>query len=453
MRKKGLRCVIAVMVAVVVGICSAGCAGKEKTFPTYGTDKSFYIAGWGSPYAAEEDYRLAKEAGINHFLVVEAYSPSGTFIPTDLLELNKGAGITTVMHTNNDYGKAVDGKLSLHDTDYKDFSEYIDRICYCDEPVYSNFSTLKEWAKAHDEKYGDEFTFYVNLMGSYMRTEEMGDTAETQNYDHFVDEFCSQVLSEIKTGKRVLSCDMYPFSRRNGRVSILTGWLYTLEKLMYSAKENGAVHEEFIQVTEHLTNPKATEESIRYQAYVLLNFEVSGLTYFTYSSPFEDYKNSCVNLNKSQSLNDEYYYVKTVNSELRAFENIYLNYSVDGVMPVYGTENDYDVDENGEVIGNPLMRMMRRSLKSVDKVKSITATEDTLVSDMTDKDGNKAYLITNFSNPYDGNSDVVDITFDKKAKYTRLAVFRKGERKVYEVKDNKFTLELESGEGVFVMPA
>ena len=111
MRKKGLRCVIAVMVAVVVGICSAGCAGKEKTFPTYGTDKSFYIAGWGSPYAAEEDYRLAKEAGINHFLVVEAYSPSGTFIPTDLLELNKGAGITTVMHTNNDYGKAVDGSF------------------------------------------------------------------------------------------------------------------------------------------------------------------------------------------------------------------------------------------------------------------------------------------------------------------------------------------------------
>ena len=167
-----------------------------------------------------------------------------------------------------------------------------------------------------------------------------------------------------------------------------------------------------------------------------------------------DFKNSCVNLDKSQSLNDQYYYVKTVNEEIRAFEDIYLNYSVNGVMAVYGTENDYDVDEEtGEVLGNGTMRMMKKAVKRIDGVESITATEDTLVSDMTDKDGNKAMLITNFSDPYEGLDDAVEIKFDKNKKYTRLAVFRKGVRKVYEVKDNKITLELESGEGIFVMPA
>lgn len=459
MKKKWVRFTVAVLAVALTGMFFVACAKDgAKTFPTYDEGKSFYVAGWGAPYAAEADYRLAKEAGINHFTVLEEYGPGGAFTAQGRLDLNKGAGISSVMHIGNDYNDSTGDTLEKFDTDYNRFAEYADRVFYCDEPIYSNFATLKEWAKEHDEAYGSKFAYYVNLLSGAARPNEFGDTPQTQTFENYVSKFCSEVLSEIKTGEKILSCDMYPIVTKNGKTSILSTWLYTLETMMYNAKESGAKHEEFVQVTEHPnggTNyPRATEESIRFQAYVLLNFETSGLTYFTYSSPMPDFKNSCVNLDKSQSLNDQYYYVKTVNAELRAIENIYLNYAVDGVMPVYGTENDYDVDdETGEVLGNSAMRMMKKAVKKIDGISQITATEDTLVSGMSDKDGNKAMLITNFSNPYDGLDDTVEIKFDKKAKYTRLAVFRKGERKVYEIKDDKITIELEPGEGIFAMVA
>lgn len=456
MSKRFVRVISAIWLIAMAATCFVGCGktDEEKTFPEYDTGKSFYIAGWGTPYATADDFRLAKEAGFSHFIVSETYSQSGTFTAQETLDFNKDAGMTSVMHIGNHYNS----ELEKPNTDYTNFEEYTDRICYSDEPVFSDYATLKQWAKEHDETYGNKFAYYVNLLSAAARTSELGDTEKTQTYENYVGRFCEDVLGEIKTGEKILSCDFYPIVESRGRTAIKTQWLYTLETLMYNAKQHNAKHEEFIQVVAHTngndTFPIATEESIRYQAYVLLNFETSGFTYFTYSSPVANYKNSCINLDKSQSLNDQYYYVKTVNAEIRAFEDIYLNYSVDGVMPVYGTENDYDVDEEtGEILGNTVMRMMKKSVKKIDGVKSVTAEEDTLVSGMTDKDGNKALLITNFSNPYDGLYNTVDLTFEKSKKYTRLAVFRKGERKVYEIKDNKISLELEPGEGVFAMPA
>lgn len=450
--RNGMK-VAATALALTMALASlSACKGgdtAEKTFPSYETNRSFYIAGWGGPYAAEEDYRLAREAGINHFLVPEEYSKQDIFLNQAVLDLNTNAGITGVMHVGNSYNSA----LKKHDTDYNAFAGHIDRVCYSDEPIYRDFDTLKEWAAEHDEKYGDKFAFYVNLLGATEKVTDFGSTADSQTFEHYLEEYCSKVLGEIKIGEKILSCDYYPIVENvtYGITSFRLNWLYSLEQTMHYAHEYGAKHEEMIQVAKHRNGsdnyPEATESSLRFQAYVLLNFETSGFTYFTYSSPDSGFSGSCVNLNKSQSLNDQYYYVKKINEELRAFENIYLNYKVDGVMPVYSSENEDESDEN------PVMKMMKYSVASLDGVSSVVASQDTLVSGMSDKDGNKAMVITNFSNPYDGDSDEVTIRFDSSKKYTRLALFRKGERKVYEIKNNQITLELEMGEGVFVMPA
>lgn len=451
-RGKNTRVAVAALALTMALAPLSACSGggtAEKVFPTYETNHSFYVAGWGCPYVAEEDYRLAKEAGINHFLVTEDYSKQNVFLKQAELDLGTGAGITSVMHVGNSYNSV----LEKPDTDYNVFAEHIDRVCYSDEPIYKDFDTLKSWAAEHDQKYGNQFAFYVNLLGATEKLTDFSDTEETQTFEHYLEEYCEKVLGEIKTGEKILSCDYYPITENvtYGIKSIKLNWLYSLEQTMYYAHKYGAKHEEMIQVAKHKNGsdnyPESTENSLRFQAYVLLNFETTGFTYFTYSSPDSSFSGSCVNLNKSQSLNAQYDYVKKINEELRAFENIYLNYKVDGVMPVYSSENEDESDKN------PVMKMMKYSQKSLDGVSSVVASQDTLVSGMSDKDENKAMVITNFSNPYDGDSDEVTIQFDSSKKYTRLAVFRKGERKVYEIKDNQITLELEMGEGVFVMPA
>ncbi len=401
-------------------------------------NKSFYLGGWGSPHCEPKDYELARDAGIDHFLVTEEYSESGELKGKKEIDYAARVGIKSVLHIGNDYLSSTKTGLKKRDTDYGAIAA--DRICYSDEPIYANFPVLKAWAKEHDEKYGDTRTYYVNLLLVDMHPEEMGDTPETQTFDNYIGKFCSEVLSEIKKGERILSCDCYPLIIRDGKTVVRKKWLYNLETMMYNAVSCGAKHEEYVQVVEYNDLPRSTEESIRYQAYVLLNFGTSGLTYFTYSSPVADFKNSCVNLDESCSLNDQYYYVKNVNKELRAFENEYLNCSVDGVMPVYGTEYSLNKDSAIEEMKKPLSELYG--------VKSISATEDTLISEMTHGSGKKAYVITNFSNPYDGKTDTVDIKFDGKE---RLAVWQRGVRKEYEAKDGSFSLVLGAGDGVFVM--
>ncbi len=58
-------------------------------------------------------------------------------------------------------------------------------------------------------------------------------------------------------------------------------------------------------------------------------------------------------------------------------------------------------------------------------------------------------MITNFTMPTDDLEDVVKLEFKD---CNRALVWANGKRKVYEVRDNKLTLEIPSGEGVFVVP-
>ena len=58
-------------------------------------------------------------------------------------------------------------------------------------------------------------------------------------------------------------------------------------------------------------------------------------------------------------------------------------------------------------------------------------------------------MVTNFTDPVDMQNSVVSFEF-KNA--NRAVVYRGGERKIYEVKNNKVDLRLAPGEGIFVIP-
>lgn len=88
-------------------------------------------------------------------------------------------------------------------------------------------------------------------------------------------------------------------------------------------------------------------------------------------------------------------------------------------------------------------------MESLDKISSVTATQDTLVGQFHDKDGNKGYVVTNFSDPYDELDDKVVLNFKD---VNRAIVCRGGERKVYQIENNKLELDLGAGEGAFVIP-
>ena len=82
-------------------------------------------------------------------------------------------------------------------------------------------------------------------------------------------------------------------------------------------------------------------------------------------------------------------------------------------------------------------------------VKSVTATEDSIVGYMQDSQGNPGYMVVNFNDTtYKKKSDIV-FTF---ANYNKAYVYIDGVKQDVTLKNNQLTLNLDIGEGVFVIP-
>ena len=82
-------------------------------------------------------------------------------------------------------------------------------------------------------------------------------------------------------------------------------------------------------------------------------------------------------------------------------------------------------------------------------VKSVTATEDSIVGYMQDGQGNPGYMVVNYNDTtYQKKSDVV-FTFTN---YNKAYVYIDGVKQDVTLENNQLTLHLDVGEGVFVIP-
>ena len=88
-------------------------------------------------------------------------------------------------------------------------------------------------------------------------------------------------------------------------------------------------------------------------------------------------------------------------------------------------------------------------LTSHEGIESISASHDTLVGAYKDGDGRNGYMITNQSYSLDRMTDTVSVKF-KGAK--KALVVEKGEQKTVELANGQYTVQLDPGSGVFVIP-
>ena len=79
----------------------------------------------------------------------------------------------------------------------------------------------------------------------------------------------------------------------------------------------------------------------------------------------------------------------------------------------------------------------------------VTATADTLIGMGVDEKGNGGYTVVNYNDPYYDLSDEVTLTFKNANK---AVVYVAGKKEIKSLTDNKLTLKLGVGEGVFVIP-
>ena len=181
---------------------------------------------------------------------------------------------------------------------------------------------------------------------------------------------------------------------------------------------------------------------LRYQFYVDMAYGVQNFSYFTYTHSFiEGFGGGCVEREVSCKKTALYDWAQEINAELAKFDHVYLSFDWNGTMPIVGTDNP-----DGE---NAHFMALKHSLTALECANKVTATQDTLVGQFKDADGNDGLIVTNYTDPLDLVDDVVSFEF-KNA--NRALVYRGGERKIYEVKNGKLDIRLAPGEGVFVIP-
>ena len=424
--------VLQVTLAATMILFAVGCSEQEAAFPEYEDDREMMIGAWDSPMNTLEDIQLAKDMGLTHMFLDSVYAKRGTEAYEEALKLYEQVGLDVIVQM----GSSGQTEATVDDlTNYADYSA-VTHINYWDEPYYSNIDCIAELANEHIKKYGNDLIFLGNLFPNSATP-----AFENHGYTEYVRKYAEDVLSKFPEEYRYLSVDIYPLEGRNGESYVRANWLGCIETIVSQAKESGAIPHFFIQATEHYTYRAVTEEDIRYQFYVNMAFGAKAFSYFTYtSSILDDFEHSCVDRFESCKTYDTYDMAKQVNSEIKSFEHVYLNYDWKGTLPVLGKNNTEGYNLNFDGMSNPL--------ETLDVANRYDATEDALIGTFEDKDGNQGLMVVNFTDPANGLDNLVRFDFKEVSK---VRVFRKGQVYDYEVLNNRFDIELESGEGVFII--
>lgn len=359
----------------------------------------------------------------------------------------------TLMTSSDDYRLNDDLKVMLSEmVDNLSQYECFKGFSFRDEPNYPWAKTFGEVQDYLLEKNPDLF-FFTSMLPIY------GDPIRfTDNYDGSVENAYKDYIHAFADATGTFFYDSYPLYLNSvtNETRLDDTWLQNLRIVAESAKEKdfepgitiqscafGEWDKENVQEYKRATNTKA---DISFQVYSSLAYGMKYITYFTYwehinSSYAEEFYSAMVMYPEKKGgepiKTDAYYAVKEVNEEIKKFDHIFMKYDWEGTMGV-----------TKEGAQKSLMLAQAGNYTSP-RIQSVTATDETIIGCMKDKDGYDGFMIVNMTDPGKKLSDSVTVTF-KKA--TKAIVYVKGEEQTVELENGTYTFDLASGEGVFVIP-
>ena len=466
MNKKNLMKKISVALSAFLVACSsfAFSACDEKTkrvFVEKGEEFEFGMSWF--PSFTDGAFRQIAECGFD-FVTLNEYQcgdlsnrgekgESDYFLTKEVIELAAKYGMKSIPHLRNaGLSDQFEGYDDLYLDDYYSSNENVDFICVFDEPWYKHIDGIGAEVERYESKYKDK-VFWVNLFPEYVvgggiNTNELGG----KSYAQYIKHFCDTVLKKV-TGERWLTLDAYPYlynetSKTNGGIE--PTWLHTMEIIAESAKEVGNCHVmAHLQTCSYLDHREPTLADMRQQTWVNMAFGAEKLSCYDYAKP---QGHELHGADKISMVDDDgkpthiYYSVQQVIQEIKAIDHIYLQYQYDGVKGYLANER---YEEGINTDGYRAFNRLEKQLDKFERIESVYCTQDTLVSQLFDKDEKFAYIVVNFSDPIDGRTDDMLIEFDN---VKSVQIVRQGKVETVAVKNNVLSLSLEAGDGCMIIP-
>ena len=131
--------------------------------------------------------------------------------------------------------------------------------------------------------------------------------------------------------------------------------------------------------------------------------------------------------------------MSSVNHDVQALMKYYKNFTWKGVT----LSSVYDDTENFAMLEGS------ENVIAAKNMSGITSTEDAFAGIFEDKSGREGYLVVNFTDPALKRKNKVTLTL-KNA--TRAIVVKEGKEEVKKAEGGRIELDLDEGDGVFVIP-
>ncbi len=468
MKKQKKIIALALASMLLLGTVACGESETAKASPIKRSDKEFILTCYSTPHHentggsvpygkhpdqnTEEHWQNIADCGFTHaqptfdatyeqaLATLKAAEKAGIKVLV-MDHLSDGINQTIRRNEGKSYAdvmaiiKSNETALKARIEEYKKYTSFAG-IQAIDEPSEDHYDGI---AAAQDWWYENypEYEFYVNLFPSYSSYNQLfgEDSGNGYKYVDYVDMFVE------RTNPAFLSYDYYPFIRSGFGATIRTTYLADLEIYAEAAKKYKIPFGCYQLCVPHLsyTEP-STYREYAWQVYTALAYGCSRFQTFKYWAYMVGEVNS-QNLGnglvgRDGELMPLYYAVQEVNQELKALQSLYFNFEWEGTMTLGAS-------------GGGGYATLQHPMKSLYGVSDVKSTEDAIVGQFKDKEGNYAYMVTNFTSPYVNKSTTVTMKFNNVSK---VLIAKKGREVVQTLKGNTLTMTVGSGEGYFVIP-
>ncbi len=480
MRKKIIK-KISVIMAVVSVICSVSACKKDSInvnneVPTFSEEDVIYRSAWWCPEPTEENYELYQECGLNTlFLVNHNYRSQWDSLPgvdeksaeqltyenayfighsdryegvtqtDEALKLCKDMGLYVYLAQGDMYFEWIGSDLKAYDNLTFDYDEYKDNIIGLfagDEPskpaIYELAQDIEDAENALPS-----VPYFANLHPSYAHERII---LEADSYEDYVKTYCEEFLGKL-SGPRLLSVDYYPFQN-----DYMYKFAYSYNQLIEYAKQYNAKFHTFIQIQEEESYwvQTVTEQDVRFQVNTALAYGATQYSYFLYDTAGSKEEIGYLGLvDLDGKPTERYNYAKTVNCEVETLEHALLHYNHEWTTP-------YSDADDMHIYLTMLAEDWEERLEQCRVLRKVSADNCILISLFKDEDGNEAYYVVNYyqegqDNP--GEVSKITLEFDSMQNVTLFGSKNLYEGEVKALKNHQFSIELEPGDGIFIVPS
>ena len=418
----------------------------------------------------EKEFEAYKDAGFT-FMLTEYdadydSSPTRNFTESDLypvMELAEKLGIGVLVNTSTLTGLTNSGDSRLSEDTQTYLTRLVDSLkdykCFKgfslkDEPKIEYAPAVKAVTNFLKELKPDAM-FYTSMLPIYASTVSLSAQSNDTDIDAEYADYIDKYLDAINQ----FDYDFYPLWTENTRKVnyIDTDWYKNLEMVASKVKakegakmgitiQSGSWGKPGMQGTDTQKRTIKTKADIGFQAYSALAYGCKTLCYFTYwlhwgGTADEVFYDAMVMPPETSGgegvKTDCYYAVQAVNKELQKFDHVLMSFDWQGTYAV--------------AAGNSTKSTLLGHIADYEntRIKSVSATQETIIGCMTDANGYDGFMIVNSTEPSDCKTDEVTITFRKA---TKALCYINGEEQTIELNEGEYTFKLAEGEGIFVIP-